>query len=294
MSLTGYYLGCPIWSFKGWVGNLFSASAKPGEYLRQYASVFNTVEGNTTFYAVPDEKTVERWRSDAPAGFHFCFKLPRTITHDKRLRQVDAEIEAFFARVAPLSSRLGPFLIQLPPSFGPADLPTLASVVKSLPQAHDYVVEVRHRAFFVGGKDEQTLNELLVDLGVDRALFDTRALRTADPSDPVVAGAQQRKPDLPVHPVVTASHPFYRFVAHPVVAANLPWLEDLADLVAAWIAGGRTPYVFMHSPYDIYAPQLGREFHRLLSERLYAGELPPWLGETPPPSRDDGGQLALF
>ena len=294
MSITAYYLGCPVWSFKGWVGNLFSAGAKPGEYLRQYAAVFNTVEGNTTFYAVPDEKTVERWRLDAPVGFHFCFKLPRTITHDKRLRQVDAETEAFFARLAPLGSRLGPFLIQLPPSFGPTELPVLASVVKGLPPAYDYVVEVRHRAFFAGGKEELALNGSLVDWGVDRALFDTRALRTADPGDPVVAGAQQRKPDLPVHPVATAAHPFYRFVAHPAVAVNLPWLHDLADLVASWIAAGRTPYVFMHSPYDVYAPQLGREFHRLLSERLDAGELPPWPGEAPPESREDGGQLALF
>ncbi len=62
-----------------------------------------------------------------------------------------------------------------------------------------------------------------------------------------------------------------------------------------WIAAGRTPYVFMHSPYDLYTPQLGREFHRLLSERLYAGDLPPWPGEASPPERrNDVGQLALF
>ncbi len=294
MTISSYYLGCPIWSFRGWTGNLFSAEAKPADYLRQYAAVFNTVEGNTTFYAVPDAKTVERWRLDAPAGFHFCFKLPRTVTHDKRLRQAGAEIEAFFTRMAPLGSRLGPFLIQLPPSFGPVDLPALEAVFSALPATYQYVVEVRHRAFFGGGREEQALNDLLAGLGADRAIFDTRALRTADPRDPVVAGAQQRKPDLPVHPVATGRHPLYRFVAHPDVAANLPWLEDLADLVAEWIAGGRTPYVYMHSPYDVCAPQLGREFHRLLAGRAPVGEMPVWPGEVPPPDPEVGGQLALF
>lgn len=297
-----YFLGCPIWSFKGWVGNLFRADARPGDYLRQYAAVFNAVEGNTTFYALPPAETVARWREDTPSGFEFCFKFPRWITHEKRLRQTEPEAVEFLARMAPLGDRLGPFLLQLPPTFGPADLPILASFLDRLPSPYRYVVEVRHRAFFAQGKDEANLNALLVARGVDRAIFDTRALRAADPTDAAVRAAQQRKPDLPVHITATGPRPLYRFVAHPLVEANLGHLQELAGVVAAWIEGGRTPYVFMHSPYDVLAPRLGREFHRLLSQRTAVGEMPPWPGEQVGPATvgdirplaDFGQQLSLF
>ncbi len=298
MSITRYFLGCPIWSFKGWTGNLFRADARPSDYLRQYAAVFNTVEGNTTFYALPPPETVARWRDDTPTSFQFCFKLPRSITHDKRLRHAEPESVEFLARLAPLGPRLGPFLIQLPPSFGPTDLPALADYLRRLPSTYHYVVEVRHRAFFdPSSHHAQALDDLLANLGVDRAIFDTRALRTADPADPVVRGAQQRKPNLPVHPIATGSRPLYRFVAHPVVASNLTWLTELADILARWIGEGRTPYVFTHSPYDLFAPCLGRELHRILSQRLPVGDMPSWPGEQPPPSSpstEHSQQLSLF
>ena len=53
------YLGCPIWSFKGWVGNFYPKGTKPADFLREYARRLTTVEGNTTFYAVPAPKTIE-------------------------------------------------------------------------------------------------------------------------------------------------------------------------------------------------------------------------------------------
>ncbi len=296
-----YFLGCPIWSFKGWVGNLFRADARPGDYLRQYASVFDTVEGNTTFYALPPAETVARWLQDTPAGFEFCFKFPRWITHEKGLRQAEPETAEFLARMAPLGERLGPFLLQLPPSFGPDALPTLVAYLDHLPSGHRLAVEVRHRAFFGQGRDEANLNSLLAERGIDRAIFDTRALRTADPSDPAVRAAQQRKPDLPVHIAATGLRPLYRFVAHPLVEANLGRLEELAAVVAAWIEEGRTPYVFMHSPYDVLAPRLARAFHRLLSVRVAVEEMVAWPGEqvgqeraAAEASSPFGEQLALF
>lgn len=295
-----YFLGCPIWSFKGWVGNLFRADAKASDYLRQYASVFNTVEGNTTFYALPAVETVSRWANDTPEGFEFCFKFPRWITHEKRLRDAEPESVEFLARLAPLGSRLGPFLIQLPPSFGPNDLSTLTSYLQRLPPIYRYAVEVRHRAFFAQGKEEQALNALLAGHGVDRAIFDTRALRTAGAADPAVRAAQQRKPDLPVRILATGPRPMYRFVAHPSVEANQTWLAELSGVVAAWIDEGRRPYVFMHSPYDVFAPQLGRAFHRLLEQRLDVGTMPIWPGEqagslpAPDEPLPPGQQLSLF
>ncbi len=132
MALQHYYLGCPIWSNKAWVGELFTSDAKSADFLRQYSSVFNTVEGNTTFYGMPAPATVERWRADAAAGFRFSFKFPRTISHDKRLSNVQAETEFFFNTLSPLGPHLGPFFLQLPPSFGPDELPVLDLFLSTL------------------------------------------------------------------------------------------------------------------------------------------------------------------
>ncbi|MDJ0918974.1 MAG: DUF72 domain-containing protein, partial [Woeseiaceae bacterium] len=76
-----YFLGLPAWAFPGWKDRYFTDAPSR---LQSYAQVFNTVEGNTTFYRVPDEQTVRRWR-DAVAGtaFRFCLKLPKTVTHER-------------------------------------------------------------------------------------------------------------------------------------------------------------------------------------------------------------------
>ena len=89
--IKGYYLGCSIWGNKDWVGELFTKDAKTKDFLQQYASVFNTVEGNTTFYGLPSEATVARWREETSEGFRFAFKFSRAISHEKRL--VNAELE---------------------------------------------------------------------------------------------------------------------------------------------------------------------------------------------------------
>lgn len=291
MSFSNYYLGAPIWSHKGWVGSLFRRDAKASDYLSQYASVFNTVEGNTTFYAVPPAVTVQRWLELTPEDFQFCFKFPRTITHDKHLQNAEAETVEFLERMAPLGPRLGPFLLQLPPSFGPLAIPVLLSYLDQLPDRYRYAVEVRNFLFFAEGNAQQELNAVLAERGVDRVIFDTRALRSADPNEKAVRVHQQRKPDLLVHFLATASRPFFRYVGHPRLEANLPYLQELADWTARWIGEGRTPYVFMHSVYDDLVPEQARLFHYLMGQRLDAGDMPPWPGETEEPELE---QLSLF
>ncbi|MEE4380347.1 MAG: DUF72 domain-containing protein, partial [Candidatus Competibacteraceae bacterium] len=110
MSIQQYYLGCPLWSNRDWTGRFFNVSARPANFLRQYSSVFNTVEGNTTFYALPTADTVIRWRNETPESFHFSCKFSRAITHDRRLRHTGAETREFFKRLSPLADRLGPFM----------------------------------------------------------------------------------------------------------------------------------------------------------------------------------------
>lgn len=99
-----YHLGLPAWAFPGWQGRFFEAQPSP---LASYARVFGTVEGNTAFYRIPSPEAVGRWR-DAVAGrpFRFCFKLPRTVTHERRPDTGD--LDAFLSALAPLRDHMGP------------------------------------------------------------------------------------------------------------------------------------------------------------------------------------------
>ena len=107
---------------KSWVGRLFATGTKQTDFLARYAEVFNTVEGNTTFYALPAPEVVARWREQVPDTFRFCFKFPKAITHDKLLVDCRDEVATFLARVAPLQHKLGTLFLQLPPRFGPGEL----------------------------------------------------------------------------------------------------------------------------------------------------------------------------
>jgi len=86
-----------MWSNKAWVGRFFTRGAKPPEFLAQYSAVFNSVEGNTTFYATPPSATLIKWRAAAAAAadFRFLFKFPRRISHECGLQQATAETLRF-------------------------------------------------------------------------------------------------------------------------------------------------------------------------------------------------------
>ena len=289
MGIERYFLGCPIWGNRAWVGELFAPEAKQTDFLRQYASVFNTVEGNTTFYGLPTAKTAARWLADTSKGFRFALKFPRAISHGKRLRNAEPETAAFMDLLATLQDRIGPSFLQLPPSFGPMDLPALDEYLVALPAAFHYAVEIRHGLFFAQAEDE--LNAVLKSHRANRVVFDTRGLHSASTDDRAGREAQRKKPKVPVRFVATGRFPFVRYVGHPEVRENLPLLAEWAPVVAGWIREGRTPFVFFHAPDDFYAPQLARHFHRLLSRHINVGEMPPWPAEQ---ITEAPAQMALF
>ena len=214
-TLKGYYLGCPIWGNKGWVGELFTRDAKPKDFLKQYTTVFNTVEGNTTFYGLPTEATIARWHQDVPDGFRFALKFSQAISHDKRLMHADPDTALFLEMMDALSDRTGPAFLQLPSSFGPSDLPVLDSYLAALPKTHSYAVEVRHEIFYA--QAEAALDMVLRKHGVDRIVFDTGGLHAANTGTLREREAQRKKPNMPVRFTATGPHPFVRFIGHPEV-----------------------------------------------------------------------------
>lgn len=288
MAITKYHLGCTGWSLKEWVGTFFRDDAKPKDYLRQYSSVFNAVEGNTTFYNIPNQEIVKNWKRQTPDGFKFCFKFNRTITHQKRLHQVEDEVLQFIEVFEPIDDRLGPFHIQLPPQFSPEEIDKLEKLLSILPSAFSYAVEVRHPDFFDHGRHENRLTRLLKSYNIDRVTFDTRKLHAMKSDDSSIKKAQEKKPKVPVCFDTTGSRPFVRFVGANDAINNEPYLKEWAIMVADWIKEGLHPYVFTHAPDPAKQPPIARKFHQLLSELIELEPMPAW------PIEKQDEQLGLF
>src|SRR6478672_8745550 len=99
------HVGCAMWTYTPWQGRYLPVSLSPRERLRAYATWCNAVEGNTTFYATPALDTVRSWAAQTAPGFRFILKLPRTITHERRLAEADEPLHAFLAAIEPLGPR---------------------------------------------------------------------------------------------------------------------------------------------------------------------------------------------
>ena len=286
-----FHLGCQGWAQDTWPGVFFTKRVRRDEQMAQYASVFDAVEGNTTFYALQPAEIIRKWCAEAPAHLRFCFKFPKTISHERRLVDAGAETAQFFARLAPLGERLGPFFLQLHGSFGAKAMPVLASYLRGLPREYRYAVEVRHKDFFDGTGHERILDGLLGELGMERVNFDTRGLFASQ--SPAARAAQGKKPRVPPRFTAIGRQPFIRFVGDPVVENNRAVLDEWAGHFARWIGEGRTPWFFAHHPDDTHAPQVARLFHELLRARMPQVPAPPaWPAEIE--AAAGGRQLGLF
>ncbi len=254
-------IGCAMWADRRWVGHYFPSDTPAGRELVPYSTWCTAVEGNTSFYGLPSADRVSRWAADAPDGFRFVFKLPRSITHEHRLRNVEAELDEFLHRMAPLAERASPFSIQLPGSFEPADLPVLAAFLRAAPTDVKWAVEVRHREFCLGGGEERRLNDLLATVGAERIIIDTRAVFAGPCDTPEEREAFERKPRIPVRPVAIGDTPIVRYIGQTDPEANPHWWSKWVLKVCQWLAEGRSPIVFIHTPDNAVAPDLARRFH---------------------------------
>jgi uncharacterized protein YecE (DUF72 family) len=274
------YLGCPVWSFKGWVGNFYPKGSKSSDFLREYARRLTTIEGNTTFYAVPAAKTIESWLEQTPETFRFCAKIPKAISHEGKLADKRDAARAFVDVLRPLASRLGPMFLQLPPKYSPRLITDLTQFLDAFPKDVRLGVEVRHLDWFDSPQREE-LDQLLSARNMARVVIDTRPIRNLE-GDKILEGstyeslleARERKPDVPVFLERTADFIFLRFIGHPDLEHNLPFIDEWVDYLAPQMQAGATAFVFCHSPETFSAPYICRAFHQRLSARIAIPPLP--------------------
>jgi uncharacterized protein YecE (DUF72 family) len=142
-------IGCSGWNYRSWRESFYPPKTPPSRWLEHYASVFDTVEVNTTFYRLPSRDSVARWVEQTPDGFTFALKASRYLTHVKRLTEMREGVRRYYERIEPLaeSPKLGPIVWQLPPNFRRDDA-RLAGALEALPPGR-HCFEFRHESWFV-------------------------------------------------------------------------------------------------------------------------------------------------
>ncbi len=280
-------IGCAVWSYPKWLGELYPPKTPAGDFLRVYSRAFPAVEGNTTFYANPDRITIERWIAQTPDGFKFCLKFPRSITHNGLLEPTLPQAIEFITQMQMLGIRLGVMFIQLPPNYSPDRLADLAAFLTALPRSSVAIaLEVRQLDWFKS-PDRERLNELLSTLGVGRVILDTRSIYKADPS--LGIAIECKKPNVPLELNLTAPFTLIRYVSHPVPSANQIWLRGWTSQIQSWLEQSTQIYMFVHCPIEARSPANARYLHQIFTESgIDLAPLPPH------PTADLPVQLSLF
>lgn len=288
---NSFRLGLAVWAFKDWVGRFYPPKSQATNFLQLYGERMLTVEGNTTFYSVPSADSVARWAQKTPATFRFCPKLPRAVTHEGPLMMHLPEALSFGELMQGLGERLGPVMVQLPPSYSPALFKDLQSFLMAWPrQRVPIAVELRHLDWF-RAETAIALNEMLSRLGVGRVLLDSRTMYAWENEgdvDPQLH-SNRRKPKVPLQPVVTADFAIVRYISHPRLLRNQDYLAEWVKLVSQWLRQGKQVYFFVHCPREEESPAIARYFQQALEDAGVPVSPMPWNELAQPPD-----QLSLF
>jgi len=208
------YTGCAGWSLprETWPG-----FAQTGTHLQRYAGRLTAAEINSSFYRPHQPSTYERWAEGVPPGFRFSVKLPKTITHEKRLLDCDDLLEDFLAQTAGLGNKLGCLLVQLPPSLA-FDAAAAKSFFRTLRQQHagPVALEPRHESWFTPKVDAS-----LATWHIGRVL--------ADPVRHVSGGAPGGWPGLVYLRLHGSPRMYYSSYAQATLQALALKLRESAD-----------------------------------------------------------------
>jgi uncharacterized protein YecE (DUF72 family) len=142
-------IGCSGWSYAHWRGVVYPEGLAQRRWLERYATLFDTVELNATFYRLPRRTTVAAWVERSPPGFVFAVKASRYLTHVRRLSDLGRGVDRFYGCIEPLldSPKMGPVLWQLPETFRRDDERLAATLERVPPGRHCF--EFRHESWFV-------------------------------------------------------------------------------------------------------------------------------------------------
>ncbi len=174
------YVGTSGFSYHHWAEIFYPHDVRRSDWLEYYAKHFNSVEINSSFYRLPQEKTFENWRGKTPEGFVFSIKGSRFITHTKRLLIQQDSVDLFMQRAKGLDEKLKVILWQFPPSFK-SQPDRLANFLRLLRHYdYRYAFEFRHESWFTGEVYEILTKYNAALVTADSPDFSKAEVQTAD------------------------------------------------------------------------------------------------------------------
>jgi uncharacterized protein YecE (DUF72 family) len=257
---TRFYVGCAKWGRKDWVGKLYPPGTPEKDFLKHYAKIFNSIEFNGFYYSNHSIAQVKKWRQQVPPGFRFCPKFTQSITHYKRLKNAEQEVDAFLSVIEAFGEQLGPVFLMPHPQMGPEQLPVIKAFLEHLPADLEVFLELRHPDFFASKPGY--LPELY-------AFLRERGRGT------VITDAAGRRDCVHMH--LSTPECFIRFVGNALHPSDYWRIDDWVERIAAWARQGlKTCYFFMHQHDELHSPELIRYFIQQLNQRCETGlTVPP-------------------
>ena len=226
------FIGTSGWHYASWLGPFYPERHPKPKMLAFYVGVFGATEINLSFYRQPTPEAVAAWRESTPEGFLFAWKVSRVITHLKRLKDVEENIAFVLGRAGGLGPKLGPLLVQLPPSLR-ADRDRLGTFLGLLPKDRRFTFEFRHPSWF-----EPPILDVLRDYDASLCLSD----HAAAPA-PFEATAS--------FVYIRGHGPDGRYAGSYTDEALAQWSAD----IARWRGEGRDVYVYFDNDVKSAAPE---------------------------------------
>jgi len=253
-------IGCSGWTYASWRDEFYPSTLPSSRWLLHYASVFDTVETNGTFYRLPEADTFIRWHDATPTNFLMSVKASRYLTHLKQLREPEEPLERLISRAAGLGSKLGPLLYQFPPTLQRSDerllmfLRALTRRTPSVTHRLRHVIEFRHPSWYT-----DAVFAMLERHDVACCLHD----RTGSSFDTLIPGS-------------FAYIRFHGTSGRYAGEYTLPMLRRWAHRIALWHAQGRDVYAYFNNDPGAAAPRNALMLRSLLglAETTHASE--PW------------------
>jgi len=247
------------WNYPAWVGPFYPPATRPAEFLPAYARAFRAVEVDSTFYAIPDARAVRAWSERTPAEFTFALKMPKEVTHERRLRDADGVVRDFLDRARQLGSKLGPILLQMGPDFGPDELPAVEKFLPSLPGDVRFAIELRQSGWTRSDVLPHLL-DLLARHGVALALSDGRWI--------------PRETMLELVERPTADFLYARWMGPDREITDFSRVQfDRSEEMRAWsvalkwAANTKDIFGFFNNHFAGHSPASAREMQRLLGQQ---------------------------
>jgi len=238
------HIGTSGWQYGHWKNNFYPADIGTEEMLSYYAGRFRSVEINNSFYQLPSEKSLNKWKDTVSGDFLFSVKASRYITHMKKLKDPEEPVNTFFDRVGKLGNKLGPVLFQLPPRWK-CNPDRLAAFLGQLPAGHRYVFEFRDRSWF-----SAEVYDLLENSGAAFCIYD-------------LAGTVSPKK-------VTADFVYIRLHGPDDAyqgSYDTETLSGWAGAISSWVVQGREIFCYFDNDQLGYACRNGLELQKMLVGR---------------------------